>query len=129
MSDTICLEPGNAGVLWLGLLSINELEAPEAKSLVPGEVVAHESLFQERRGGIRVAAVRRIVGAPKPELTLCCNRRDGVDRKIEFGRCCKLELPVPFLDLLRHTEANQRFGIAVGLGRGRCSVPLARIDS
>jgi len=53
MGDAVGLEPGDSGVLRLGLLPIDELETAQAKGVVfAGEVVASEPLLEKRRRGI-----------------------------------------------------------------------------
>jgi len=52
LRDAVGLQPRNGGVLRLGFLPVEELEAAKPEGFVLRKVVAREALFQKRRRGI-----------------------------------------------------------------------------
>src|SRR3569833_2610740 len=127
MGDAIGLKPCYGGVCGLCLLTINELEAtcPQGNVLAvkPGKTLFKNCCRSVGNG------IGGIVAGPKTQLALGAHRRDGVVRRIKNGRLGQFQLPVPAMQPLSQSNAQQGLDIAVAVVVWRSREPLPCVNS
>jgi len=127
MSDAVRLEPCDGGVRGLCLLSLDELEAANAQRRFLA-VITSETLLRKSRCRIGVV-VCGVVARTEPQLALRCHESDGVVWRGQYGRLGYFLPPVPAMQPLRHSDAQQRFDIAIRVVVRRSFEPLPGVHS